>query len=737
MSVSFASSKLNPFKTDIVNEPREVTFSVQGLNDKPLQQLAEAFSRLDELAAPRRPVPADKARLVLSPDRGYGKSHFLGRFCGTLGPRATKVYIRPFQNPDRAWQSILAATLHEAGQPETPGGSLTQLQALAVATVTHVAADLVEALGIPESQESGGVVVSMLREAAAKPAPPVKIVRRWIEWLAKQAASAGRGARIVANLRDKRIDLLGRETAWLKVLAWIALDEPHGTKALIAAKWLRGEPLEPQEIKALELESADNDAVADATPQDINELSFQRLRGLCLLASFHRPVVLCFDQTEVYAHDQLRGGAFGDCMERLYVEVPNQLTVVTANTLSWERIARHMETPQVDRVCAVKELQGIEKTSALELVTARLQDVGFSSEHIFIFFSDGWLDKLFDAVHECAVRALLKRACKRFEQLTDHSDEPAAHGARAAAHETGAGHHGTGHHGAGQPGAGAVAQLQDLLGQHKNLVRSRAALMRYNEDALVWFAQEIAKGLPGVSVERLRGNKYFSVVWALPSRSVFVAFEGGAHWRRWKGIADEVARLSRQIAPRSGLFYVFRSPDLEAVPRTSWPQAQDSFATAGLLGFQIRVLQAAQVCDIHAAYQLHAEALEGDIDCSADATLKWLHGYFRPLLTELAERRLEGTQGVSHGTESVVSSAGCAPPPAARGELDKTELGIVERMVHELYVVDIETILVKIGGARRRDAVLRSVEKHPNLKAHPGPKTIYLQWRTTPSARPS
>src|SRR4051794_24211726 len=32
-------------------------------------------------------------------------------------------------------------------------------------------------------------------------------------------------------------------------------------------------------------------------------------------------------------------------------------------------------------------------------------------------------------------------------------------------------------------------------------------------------------------------------------------------------------------------------------------------------------------------------------------------------------------------------------------------------------------------AATLREALLVEVEKHPNLKAHPGPQTIYLQWR--------
>jgi hypothetical protein len=53
-------------------------------------------------------------------------------------------------------------------------------------------------------------------------------------------------------------------------------------------------------------------------------------------------------------------------------------------------------------------------------------------------------------------------------------------------------------------------------------------------------------------------------------------------------------------------------------------------------------------------------------------------------------------------------------------------------MVREQRIVDISAVLGRLGREDLRDSLLRSVEAHPNLKAHPGPKTIFLQWRITP-----
>jgi hypothetical protein len=42
-------------------------------------------------------------------------------------------------------------------------------------------------------------------------------------------------------------------------------------------------------------------------------------------------------------------------------------------------------------------------------------------------------------------------------------------------------------------------------------------------------------------------------------------------------------------------------------------------------------------------------------------------------------------------------------------------------------LVDIDEVLRTLGDESLKTAVLRAVERGPNVKAHPGPQTIYLQ----------
>ena len=121
MSNIFAKLDVNPFADDVVTEPRRISFSVKGLNEKPLEQLIASFRKLMEGELPRRQIVAHKAQLVVSPDRGYGKSHLLGRLFKNLGEEATLIYLRPFQDPQRIWSSILQATVQELERPDQNG----------------------------------------------------------------------------------------------------------------------------------------------------------------------------------------------------------------------------------------------------------------------------------------------------------------------------------------------------------------------------------------------------------------------------------------------------------------------------------------------------------------------------------------------------------------------------------------------------------------------------------------
>ncbi|MDC7789049.1 hypothetical protein PQJ75_26700 [Rhodoplanes sp. TEM] len=723
MTKTFAELAVNPFEDDVVREPREVSFSVRGLNDAPLSRLHREFSALDGGPPPRRPTSPKKAQLVVSPDRGYGKSHLLGRLFARLGRRATKVYLRPFQDPYKAWHSILLLTLQELEQPdEARRGAPRQIESLAVGTLAHVAADFVADL--PGYKDADGAV-SFLRKLGAEAALPDEKTRPWFEWLSGRILDPRDIGKLSARLHLRGIDLDGREQAWLIVLAAIALDERHGEGRRTALKWLRAEPLEVDEVEFLGLSAADNEGRGDSTAQEINDLSFRRLQGLCQLACYYRPFLFCFDQTEFYASDPALIRTLGNCIDQLYVDLRNHLTVITANQENWAtEILPRIAQPQRDRLSPIVELEGIKLDGARELVLARLQDHDLDEAEIARFFADGWLESVFDPVPQLGVRALLIRAADRFRALASPQDER------------------------GKPPS-PPPPLDDLFLLQVNDVRSKQALIAYSPDALMWFVKDVGKGQPGVTVSRPAHRRYVTVEWAWPDRSVFFAFEGGDHWHRWGSIAKEAQDLADAIPGRTVLTYVFRTPDLPKVPRPTWKAVNQVIEAAERKGFAIVELTLDQVCALHAARELYSNALQGNIPYSGAETLAFLQQRFAAELAELAERppapQGAGLGATRHDPARPASRPSPAAGPARQASavnghetpalphaLDPARLRIVLDTVREQRIVDIAAVLDRLGDERLRDPLLRSVEAHPNLKAHPGPRTIFLQWRITP-----
>ena len=59
----------------------------------------------------------------------------------------------------------------------------------------------------------------------------------------------------------------------------------------------------------------------------------------------------------------------GNCIDQLYVDLPNHLTVVTANQENWVTdILPHMAPPQQQRLSSEIRLEGIRVDGARELI---------------------------------------------------------------------------------------------------------------------------------------------------------------------------------------------------------------------------------------------------------------------------------------------------------------------------------------------------------------------------------
>ena len=327
----FSRLKVNPFADDVVTEPRRVSYSVEGLNSRPLEQLIAKFRILITGELPRKPVVDRKAQLVVSPDRGYGKSHLLGRLFQALGEQATLIYLRPFQDPQRVWISILLASIQELERPNQHGVG-SQLEVFSKGVLAHVAADHMARGPVRNYSEVQNAMNNLRAHPLKVFDQPTNVL---INWMKSRFEDRSELPKLAELLRERDIDLSGRETAWLRVLAGYAFTQPGSLEREAALKWLRGDPLEADELKILKLTTADNEGRGDASAQEINDLSFRRLRGLCALASYYRPFVFCFDQTEFYGGDKALVHALGKCIWDFHFSIYNHMTIVTTNSNNW------------------------------------------------------------------------------------------------------------------------------------------------------------------------------------------------------------------------------------------------------------------------------------------------------------------------------------------------------------------------------------------------------------------
>jgi hypothetical protein len=695
MSEAYPALAVNPFEDDAIREPRAVHYSVAGLNDRPLNRLVAKFQQLTKNSLPRRPVTADKAQLIVSPNPGYGKSHLLGRLFQRLGAQATLVYVGPFQDPERAWSSILLTTVQELERSSEHGRhSGMQLEAFATGVLVHIAADFMASGGV-RNYETVKDGIDNLRHH------PLEILGAGCsntrDWLCARLGDAKDLARFGALLR-RDLNLDGRERAWLKVLAGYAFSTDGSPARDAAITWLRGEPLEEDQRHTLKLSTADNDAIEDSTARQINDISLRRLRGLCMLSSYYRPLVFCFDQTEFYGCDRRLTDALGECVWRMHAMFPNQLTIVTANEHNWfHDLLPMMQPAYQERFSKPIELEGINKHQAAELLAERLKEFELGERVVLDLIEPQWLASLFINQPQIGVRRLLVQAAERFRSRAWSTTLPPP-----------------------------KKSIEDAFNIEINNVRAKPALQQYNQDCLMWFAKFLVTGFDSVKVAN-SAQRYFSVQWEWPDRSTYFAFEAGYNNARWRAIANEATRLaSNGVGAINSI--VFRTPDLKQIPGANWNTARQVIDNARHHGLWIVSLTIDEVCKLHAAREFYSNALQGNVDFQPAEVL----GFLRERFTPWFEKYSQPHRPASPKKSTAKPKAPIVVPPQGNGHakhLTPAQTNAVVKHLQERKLAAIEEVLDNLGIVEFKDALLEMVDNHPNLKAHPGPRTIVLQWR--------
>ena len=669
---------VNPFDDLIVNEPRRLEPAVSGLNERALDRLLCRFRQLTAGEVPRPQRRLSHAQLVTSAQPGFGKSHLIGRLFRALHGHATLVYVRPFQAPALAFQSLLASVVKELHFPDRSDwqswkpSEPTQLDALACGVFAHLVADVVE-------RQQGGPTeeVRKLRAHPLEAFGEGMAGDPWTEWM-RETFKVNLTAYEQALAR-RGVELHSPE--WLRVLHAYGFSYPDSAVRQACLDWISGQSLSPEEGALIGLRPSEL-LPPDATAELLNEVSRLRLLDLCRLACFFRPFFFCFDQTEAYGHGASLARSFGMVVATLVNEAVNHLTLITSNQAPWVRtISAHFEDADRERIAHPPiTLEGLTREQGEELIRLRLENCG-SLAGLATMQDARWLGSLFQSERDqLGTRRFLQHCKERWEELRDRPPPPTV---------TLPEHY--------------EARRAKLLADPKRLL--------FDADALKWLVKVCAQGLPDLTLHP-NGSGYFSVGWKTPAQHVLFGFEPGANWKRWEAISRHAAERAMKSPPLKAV--LFRSAEQPAIPAPDWKIASEIEA-AKASHLHLIVLSRDDLATLYAGYDLYGEALGGDIPpYSAEEVTEHLQAVFAPWWERLA--------------------GPIVPESIAKDPNPETELRLaaeIRAIVSAQKFLSIEEVIGKLATSATKDDVLKACGHTAEIRIHSHPSMTALQWKVS------
>ncbi|MDX9719714.1 MAG: DNA translocase FtsK [Myxococcota bacterium] len=604
-----AAPRTPPFEDHFVVDPRRIEDPAGDLNNAALERLIDDFHRIlsGELL--------NFARLVLSPQHGFGKSHLIGRLFHRLEQEAVCVYLSPFSDPALAWMSVLERTVQTLDRDD-------HIAALA-AHVFHVLA------GLWIQREGKALATEYERLSAALQAQQAEL-DEWFAFIEDHAMED-----FPALLLRQGVDLAPSNRAWLQVLlSYLQFDAESNSRAQ-CVDWMRARPIALSHRRLLDLRG--NELVPDdASLRTLDGLARARLSALCRLARFFRPMLFCFDQTESYGHEPALARCFGHMLSELVCSTdargelfPSHLTIVTANQVDWtETLLPHMVRAEAQRLHPESPvvLQSIQRKQAELLIQSRLRRNGETEEAIDAFLSLPWLDQYFGpGTLDLGARELII-ACRA--QWSAFSSE--------------------------QGGSTSHAELEQRFERMRRSALEEPTSLLFERELLSWFVREL--GLVGTRMRyaEQRQARYFVDVWRGPAFEVHFCIDGSNHWRRWDAIAKDARALCAEERKRA---VALRTPELDALPG-NWQNAE-AFRQSLDAGLEVLVLERAQLAALLAARRLSLALEEGALP---GLTLAELQQFLAPFFEDLRARILSGLQ--AKGREAFAARE-ASPSPAA------------------------------------------------------------------------
>ncbi|MDM8537008.1 hypothetical protein QUF70_09665 [Desulfobacterales bacterium HSG17] len=670
---------VSPFEDDIISEPRQVKKSVSGLNQSPLDDLLLRFEELLLSEIPRNAKLAH-VQLVSSPEKGYGKSHLIGRLFQQLDQKATLVYLSPFGDPGSCWKSILLKTVQELNFPDridrkrSPDDP-TQLETFAHGILNHMLVQGLENESIPSKNKDN--TIKAFESLSITDFRKDKKKLQWVKNRQKKLIGL-----YSEQLKRNGVYLNASPFSWLGVLFTCAYYPDQYELRDTCQEWLKGGSIDPDEAKEIGIKLGDI-GTPDMGSDGINGLCKERILDFCKLAGFFRPFVFCFDQTDEYGTDIVLSKALGSVIQILRDDCWNNMTVMTVNQPVWtHNIRPWLQDAQADRLSSALELEGLDKKQALELIELRLEGwEDIEEKNIDSFYDLEWIDYLFQKDEQIGIRDFLKKCDNRWRVLKGTSPN-------------------------------ASYSIEEYYNKAVEDIKTRQRRLAFDPDILLWLVKEAGKGLEGLTPEKYSTRKnYFILVWKSDEMQYFFGFEGGTHWKRWKAIVNE-AELINTETPKSKFIFI-RTRELKKIPGEKWKIAE-LINNAKQQYLCIISLTKDETAELYAGYDLYIDAGEGNIPFKRHEILAFLKEKL-DFFWEKIKKPVSCTQNNRKN------------PPVKK--ITKELIDEIRELVHKNIFLSVDDLMEKLDGKVSKETVYEIQEYIPEIRIHTHPNMTVFQWQ--------
>lgn len=580
---------MTPFSSDIVTNPRNLGPVVESLNQDILHKLTR-FVHSICLDAPHKPIPSPKIEHLGSINRGTGKSHLLGRLFSSVSTRATRIYYPPFQDPKTAWSHILHLLVEEFRRPEFNSllkhpADPDQLDAFAHGIFGHALAEIIDMQRIEVSSSDEDIdVVPFLRAGLSEhwdlSNPDLPLTHAFHEAYEDLEIFLEEQIDVLQADQQIKCDNLG---PLLKILRNYAKNRQDYKTRKLCLMWLKAIPykgaeayaeigLEPSELVQPESENS-----------TIEANSRQRIVDLCILASYYRPFIFCFDQADYYVNDEDLAGTFASVLDYLHRFAPNQATIIACNKQVWDTIKGSFQEAFLDGISKeINDLRGIQIEQGRELIQLRMDDA--DPKKLDYMLDEAWLESQFAQTGTMVVRNFL-RACESrylgFEIPAEEVDIESIF----------------------------ESCVSDLKNDRQKILNYDAGLMRWIVDEVLVLNHESYQS------ESFKSHKdYYPMKWESANNpSIIFGFESGDNNATWKARLKEANRLLDE----EGYHTVhLRIVGARQIPPPTWKIAPDFEAASET--FSIITIPFEDLVAMHALRQLIFDAHDKTNDLNPD-----------------------------------------------------------------------------------------------------------------------